>query len=204
MKTFSSSQNKLESIFTISYTSGTSGNSKGVMLSNSNFLSAITNILHFANVFAFKESDVYISYLPLAHVFDRLGCHTMLKQGGAIGFFGGKILNITEDLQILKPTIFPSVPRLLNKVYERVLAGVNEVRVTKRIAFYQGLISKQHYNEKYGWVQNQVFDSLVFSKVRERLGGRVRIIITASAPIAPNIMSFLRCVFCCPIVEAYG
>ena len=125
-------------------------------------------------------------------------------QGGAIGFFGGKILNITEDLQILKPTIFPSVPRLLNKVYERVLAGVNEVRVTKRIAFYQGLISKQHYNEKYGWVQNQVFDSLVFSKVRERLGGRVRIIITASAPIAPNIMSFLRCVFCCPIVEAYG
>jgi len=78
------------------------------------------------------------------------------------------------------------------------------VRVTKRIAFFQGLVSKQHYNDQYGWVNNRVFDSVVFSKVRERLGGNIRIMITASAPIAPEILSFLRCVFCCPIVEAYG
>ena len=57
-------------------------------------------------------------------MFDRLGCHSMIGQGGAIGFFGGVILEITLDLQLLKPTVFPSVPRLLNKVYERVLAGV--------------------------------------------------------------------------------
>jgi long-chain acyl-CoA synthetase len=128
--------NKLSTIFTISYTSGTTGGSKGVMLSNANFLSAITNILRLADTFKFRPDDVYISYLPLAHVFDRLGCHTMFAQGGAIGFFGGQILQITADLKILKPTIFPSVPRLLNKVYDRVLAGVQEVRVTRRIAFY--------------------------------------------------------------------
>ena len=56
----------------------------------------------------------------------------------------------------------------------------------------------------YGWVENRVFDSVVFSKVRARLGGRIRIMITGSAPIAPNVLSFLRCAFCCPIVEAYG
>lgn len=72
----------------------------------------------------------------MAHVFDRLGVHCILSQGGQIGFFGGKILQITEDLMLLKPTIFPSVPRLLNKVYERVIAGVNEVRATRRIAFW--------------------------------------------------------------------
>ena len=76
------------------------------------------------DTFKFNTDDVYISYLPLAHVFDRLGCHTILYFGGGIGFFGGNILQITSDLQLLKPTIFPSVPRLLNKVYDRVLAGV--------------------------------------------------------------------------------
>jgi len=96
------------------------------------------------------------------------------------------------------------VPRLLNKVYERVLAGVQEVRVTRRIAFYQGLVSKQYYYDQCGWVNNKVFDSVIFSKVREALGGRVRIMVTGSAPIAPNVLSFLRCVFCCPIIEAYG
>lgn len=148
------SKNSLDTIFTISYTSGTSGNSKGVLLSNRNFLSAFTNIMQMASLIRFVKTDVYISYLPLAHVFDRLGCHTILSQGGSIGFFGGKILQITEDLMLLKPTIFPSVPRLLNKVYERVLAGVQEVRVTRRIAFWQGLVSKQYYNDQFGWVNN--------------------------------------------------
>lgn len=155
-------------------------------------------------MFKFVKDDVYISYLPLAHVFDRLGTHVMMSQGGQVGFFGGKILQITEDLMLLKPTIFPSVPRLLNKVYERVIAGVNEVRATRRIAFWQGLVSKQYYYDQYGWVNNRVFDGVVFSKVKSRLGGRVRLMITGSAPIAPNVLSFLRCVFCCPIVEAYG
>lgn len=197
-------KNSLDTVFTISYTSGTSGNSKGVMLSNRNFLSAITNIMQLANQFKFTHDDVYISYLPLAHVFDRLGVHTILSQGGQIGFFGGKILEITQDLQLLKPTIFPSVPRLLNKVYERVMTGVQDLSVTRRFMFFQALVSKTHYNKEYGWTNNQIFDSLVLSKAKERLGGRVRIMITGSAPIAPNVLAFLRCIFCCPIVEAYG
>ena len=107
-----------------------------------------------ASIFKFTNEDVYISYLPLAHVFDRLGCHTILGQGGSIGFFGGKILEITNDLQILKPTIFPSVPRLLNKVYDRVVAGVQDLPVHRRFMFYQGIVSKSHYNSECGWVEN--------------------------------------------------
>ena len=70
--------------------------------------------------------------------------------------------------------------------------------------FYQGLVTKSYYNSQYGWVNNGFFDYLSFSKPKERLGGRVRVMITGSAPIAPNILKFLRLVFGCPIIEAYG
>lgn len=97
------------------------------MLTNANFLSGITNIFMICiKEITIDNNDVYISYLPLAHVFDRLGVHTVLSKGGQIGFFGGKILEIISDLMLLRPTLFVSVPRLLNKVYDRVLAGVED------------------------------------------------------------------------------
>lgn len=68
------------------------------MLTNANFLSAITNIMQMADMFSFNNTDYYISYLPLAHVFDRLGVHSLLSRGGKIGFFGGNVHNLTEDL----------------------------------------------------------------------------------------------------------
>jgi len=95
-------------------------------------------------------------------VFDRLGCHALLSVGGQIGFFGGKILEITEDLQILRPTVFPSVPRLLNKVYDKVLAGVGEVNSFRKFMFFQGIVSKGYFNTKYGFVNNRIFDHIVF------------------------------------------
>jgi long-chain acyl-CoA synthetase len=90
-----------EDIFTISYTSGTENNPKGVMLSNENFISAIANILKVAGDFPFRSDDVYISYLPLAHVFDRLGVYGVISIGAQVGFFGGQILKIIDDLQVL-------------------------------------------------------------------------------------------------------
>ena len=174
------------------------------MLTNANFLAAIVTINTIAEQLKFDYDDVYLSYLPLAHVFDRLGVHTLLSCGGQIGFFGGEILKVVEDLQLLKPTVFASVPRLLNKVYDRVMAGVEEKGFGKRFMFYQGLHTKQYYNKNYGSVTHSVFDRLVFSNARERLGGRVRVMITASAPISAKVLSFLRNVFCCPIIEAYG
>lgn len=90
------------------------------MISNNNFLSAIQNILSVASDFPISSEDTYISYLPLAHVFDRLGCYAAMSMGAGIGFFGGDVFKILEDLQLLQPTIFASVPRLLNKVYDRI------------------------------------------------------------------------------------
>eukprot|EP00347_Sterkiella_histriomuscorum_P000249 403376606 len=154
-----------KSIFTISYTSGTEKESKGVMLSNENFLSAIANILYVAVEFPFSPEDTYISYLPLAHVFDRLGCYSALSMGAG---------------------------------------GIQQQTFVKRMLFQRALASKQYYLEQTGSVNYEVYDRLVFNKIKARLGGKVRIMITASAPIASNVLSFLKCAFCCPIIEAYG
>jgi long-chain acyl-CoA synthetase len=118
------SQVGLNNIFTVSYTSGTTQNSKGVVITNKNFVAALTNIRQVGVEFTILETDSYISYLPLAHVFDRLGVYSCMSVGASIGFFGGDLLKIPEDLQLLRPTIFASVPRLLNKVYDRIFKTV--------------------------------------------------------------------------------
>ncbi len=74
----------------------------------------------------------------------------------------------------------------------------------KKWLFNKGMTSKLYYLEHQGLINSEPYDSLVFNKVKERLGGNVRIMITASAPIAENILNFLKCAFCCPIIEAYG
>jgi long-chain acyl-CoA synthetase len=78
------------------------------MLSNENFLCAISAILKVAEEYPIQDGDVYISYLPLAHVFDRLGVYSCLSMGAAVGFFGGVILKIVEDLLLLRPSVFPA------------------------------------------------------------------------------------------------
>ena len=88
----------LQSIFTISYTSGTTNNSKGVIVTNKNFIGALTNIRQVGVEFEIHPTDSYISYLPLAHVFDRLGVYSCLSVGASVGFFGGDLLKIPDDL----------------------------------------------------------------------------------------------------------
>lgn len=116
------------------------------MLSNGNFISAITNILNVGrDDLEMTSEDTYISYLPLAHIFDRLGVYASMSVGAGVGFYGGEILKIMDDLYLLKPTIFPSVPRLLNRVYDKVIQGLNEKSFLKRWLFYKGLNAKLYY-----------------------------------------------------------
>lgn len=82
------------------------------------------NIFTVGMGFEVSADDIYISYLPLAHVFDRLGVYTSIYVGAAVGFFGGNVLKINEDMEILKPSVFPTVPRLLNKIYDKIMIGL--------------------------------------------------------------------------------
>lgn len=121
-----------DTFYTFSYTSGTTGMPKGVMLTHRNFVSNIAGMYKFDGEFELKEDDVYISYLPLAHVFER--CLLMCAMGYKMqyGFFQGDVLKLREDLAVLQPTVMVSVPRLYNRFFDVMQQRINELSGIKR------------------------------------------------------------------------
>ena len=109
-----------------------------------------------------------------------------------------------DDIQTLRPTLFCSVPRLLNRIYDKITNQVASSSSLKKKLFATALAAKTENLEKHGYTSHALWDRLVFGKVQAVLGGRVRCVITASAPISPSTLTFLRVVFGCEVLEAYG
>ena len=107
------------------YTSGTTGDSKAAMLSNKNFMSAASALLMVPGL-KISENDTLVSYLPLAHAYEKVICCTGILVGAEIGYYSGDTLQLLSDVQELKPTFFPSVPRLFNKIYDKINRSLKE------------------------------------------------------------------------------
>lgn len=186
---------------TICYTSGTTGDPKGAMLLHSNLIadlaSADLNGIHLV------PTDVHISYLPLAHMFERLVVAACFKAGAAVGFYQGDILKLFDDIKELRPTVFASVPRLFNRLYDKVISAINTDGGLKKSLFDAGLAAKKE-GLAAGYYTHAWWDWILFSKIAEKLGGRVRIMVTGSAPISSEVLDFLRICFSCPVIEGYG
>jgi long-chain acyl-CoA synthetase len=184
------------------YTSGTTGNPKAAMISHGNWCSNV----HIGSLidFAFRPDDVVISYLPLAHVFEKMVHSISFCSGSAVGYFGVDIMKLVEDIGVLKPTIIPMVPCLLTRIYDKINSGVNEGGFIKRKLFGWAMGSKQSNLKSSASYTSGVWDTLVFGKTKALLGGRVRTIITGSAPISQEVLTFLKSCFCCPILEGFG
>uniref|UniRef100_A0A0B7ANZ2 Long-chain-fatty-acid--CoA ligase n=1 Tax=Arion vulgaris TaxID=1028688 RepID=A0A0B7ANZ2_9EUPU len=195
---------KPDDIYSICYTSGTTGNPKGVVLTQFAFQSMVQSLLVAVQInFVPTPDDVHLSYLPLAHNFER-ACHVMLfLAGGRIGYFSRDIKLLTDDLVTLKPTIFPTVPRLLNRIYDAVHGEVKGSKIKSALLRW-ALASKQKDVDRRIYRRDSVWDKILFKKVQNKLGGRVRIVITGSAPISPDVVTFLRCALGCLVVEGYG
>lgn len=195
---------KPDDLCTICFTSGTTGNPKGVCLTHCNVVSMISGVFCQMNeTIPVSSEDTYISYLPLAHMMER-SVHVMVFMNGArIGFFQGDVKKLVGDIQELRPTLFVSVPRLLNRIYDKVIAGVSSSAVKKWL--FETAMASKEAEVKQGIIrQNSIWDYLIFNKIRKSLGGRVRIIVTGSAPISSKVMMFLRCAMSCNVVEGYG
>ena len=193
-------------IATINYTSGTTGNPKGVVLSHAAAIAgtscSIIGILPQVN-------DVYISYLPLAHIYERLTEQGALWCGVAIGYFHGNILELVDDMKILRPTGFVSVPRLLNRFAGAITAATTAQPGVK------GTLSRHIVDTKLAnlkdpespsaTTQHAFYDRIWGRKVASAIGlQRARVIVSGSAPIDPNIQNFLRVVLGNRLMQGYG
>uniref|UniRef100_A0A669AYT2 Long-chain-fatty-acid--CoA ligase n=1 Tax=Oreochromis niloticus TaxID=8128 RepID=A0A669AYT2_ORENI len=206
----------------ICFTSGTTGKPKGAMLTHGNIVSNcsavvkvtgggwITHVNAFplclcACVFVFTTcpvlpSDIHFSYLPLAHMFERVG--VMLMHGARIGYFQGDIRRLSDDMKALKPTVFPVVPRLLNRMYDKVFGLANSPWKRWLLEF---AFKRKHSEIMKGIIRkDSIWDKLIFNRVQASLGGCVRLMTTGAAPISPVVLTFLRAALGCQLYEGYG
>uniref|UniRef100_A0A8C2X7U0 Long-chain-fatty-acid--CoA ligase n=1 Tax=Cyclopterus lumpus TaxID=8103 RepID=A0A8C2X7U0_CYCLU len=190
---------KPEDLALICFTSGTTGNPKGAMLTHGN---VIANTAAFMKMTEPNSKDVHISFLPLAHMFERVVEGVILIHGARIGFFQGDIRLLMDDLKVLQPTVFPVVPRLLNRMFDKVFSQANTPLKRWLLDF---AFSRKKAELNRGVVRrDSIWDTLIFKKVQASLGGQVRLIITGAAPVSPTILTFLRAALGCQFYEGYG
>jgi long-chain acyl-CoA synthetase len=135
---------------------------------------------------------------------ERMVETSMLSVGGSIGFYHGNLLEIKDDIAALKPTIFVSVPRLWNKMCDGIKAKFAETTGCKRMLVDKAVAAKMAKVQETGVFTHCLWDKLVFKKVRAKFGGRVRCLVSGSAPLSKETISFLKIAFCCPLYEGYG
>ena len=197
-----------DQLATFIYTSGTTGEPKGVMLTHGNLAA---NLIASANVLSVTQDDVALSFLPLSHAFERLVAYIYLYCGVSI-VFAESIETIARDIAAVRPTILTGVPRVFEKLHARIMEKGQATPGLKaslfRWAVGVGIASgKASLRGRSPGLLTQLqlplADRLVFSKIREGVGGRVRYLISGSAPLSPALAEFFQGVGL-PILEGYG
>jgi long-chain acyl-CoA synthetase len=148
-------------------------------------------------------SDIHISYLPLAHGFENLLHSFGYCFGASCGFYHGDVRLLTDDAQVLRPTLFVGVPRVYQRIHQVVMQTFESKPWFVR-AMIQRALSDQMYYHRNNMGRSAIWDLLVFNKVKAALGGRVRYFFTGSAPLSPALQEFLQVCFNAPMFEGYG
>ena len=183
----------------IMYTSGTTGDPKGVMLSHRNIVAATSGLPGVD----FGKGDYYISFLPLAHIFETVTQAFCWSQGVAIGFFQGNVKFIMDDFNALQPTLLCGVPRVFERMYSRVFDKVKDNSCLLKFVFHKAYADQANAVRQGTRIAS--WDARVFSKIKATLGmTRIKAVATGGAPCPPYLFEFLKIIFGCAILQGYG
>jgi long-chain acyl-CoA synthetase len=188
-----------EDLASIIYTSGTTGLPKGVMLTHRNFIS---NVQAIDQVVPFGKDDVILSYLPLSHILERTGSFLFLYKGGTVAF-AESAATVAENLLEIRPTRMVSVPRLFEKIYARIIDQVVAGSVVRRAIFFwavkigRRVLSYRVRDERVPVgleLRRKLAHRLIFSKILDRMGGRVGFMVSGGAALSPDINEFFHAI----------
>jgi len=185
----------------ILYTSGTTGTPKGVQLPHRSIIASASAL---CTSVVILESDIHLSYLPLAHAFEVAVIIAGVMRGASVGWYHGNVKELTDDAKVLRPTVFVGVPRVFQRVQQVILQQFAlKPSLIRRLCYHT--VRAQILNIRKTGRRLKVYDWLVFRQVKAALGGRVRLMCTGSAPLSPSIQEFIKVCFDLPcVVEGYG
>lgn len=174
------------------------------MLTHENVIANLSSVMYQLGDHAPRCQDTYMSFLPLAHMFERCCEAAVLMVGSKIAFFSGDIRNLSTDMKIIKPTVIPCVPRICNRIYSKTFASASSSKI-KLWLLKKALSAKEREVNAGLYRSNSLYDKLVFRPIREGLGGNLRLMVIGAAPLDPDVLIFMRCSLgSAIIVEGYG
>ncbi|HEY5615239.1 MAG TPA: long-chain fatty acid--CoA ligase [Bacteroidota bacterium] len=199
---------KPEDLLTIIYTSGTTGNPKGVMLTHSNMSS---NVQESARAIPFGPEDVFLSFLPLCHSFERMAGYYTAMSCGVMIAYAESVETVRDNLLEIRPSIVTTVPRLFERIHSRILKNVESAPPVRQKIFHWAVnVGKEYAKAKRRKnispalkLKHTVASKLVFSKLQERTGGRIRFFVSGGAALPKMLGEFFEAVGI-QIIEGYG
>jgi long-chain acyl-CoA synthetase len=193
---------KEHDLATIIYTSGTTGYPKGVMLSHSNI---VNQVKHLSPIPA-QWSDTALSFLPLCHAYERMLVYLYQYLGMSV-YYAESLGTIAENIKEINPTMMSCVPRLLEKIYDKLYLSGKKLPLTSKMLYYWAFdLATKYQLDGMGWyftLQHKLADKLIYSKWRAAIGGNFDIVVSGGSAIQPHIASFFSAIGM-PVFEGYG
>ncbi|KAH9528423.1 hypothetical protein DERF_002372 [Dermatophagoides farinae] len=192
----------IHELIMVSYTSGATGQPKGVLLTHGNLVANCSAILYQINGNIDLKFETMVSYSSIAHLRERIIKLCMFYSGGRVGIYFGDFKDLSRDLPILEPTIMVCVPRILNRIYHRVIGKLKGNWMKSRVlnVALKTKNSDTIFNDN---IKNSIWDKLVFKTVQQMLGGNLKLLISGSNQISDMVLNFMRNSLRCTVLQSY-